>query len=198
MNIVVVPGIHSPTLNYQFIQAIQPLLEEAWVVPGQSVPVYSPQHVFTFLHGQWEQRASDSPKTGHDAPSVLFIGFSAGVVGSIGAARQWQARGGGVRALIAFDGWGVPLYGNFPIHRVSHDGWTHWSSGYWGNTQDGFYAEPPVAHLDLWRSPHTAAGIRTDSQQLTNRPLPDSKLSNAQQPETAATFVRSLLERYSD
>ena len=186
MNIIVVPGIHSSTLTHEFIQSVQPYLNEAWIVPGQNVPVYSPQHVLTFLHEQWNQMVSVKPKTRHDAQSVLFIGFSAGVVGSIGAARQWQALGGQVRALIGFDGWGVPLYGDFPIHRVSHDAWTHWSSGYFGNIQASFYADPAVAHLELWRSPHTASGIRTDSRQSYSHPS-----------ETAADFVRSLLVHYS-
>lgn len=191
MNVVVVPGIHPSTLTHEFIQAVHPCLNQAWIVPGQQIPVYSPQHVLTFLREQWEQMVSVNTKTRHDARSVLFIGFSAGVVGSIGAARQWQAQGGQVRALIVFDGWGVPLYGDFPIHRVSHDAWTHWSSGYFGNTQASFYADPPVAHLELWRSPHTASGIRTDSKPSNAQP------SNAQPLETAADFVRSLLAHYS-
>ncbi|WP_421656938.1 hypothetical protein [Leptothermofonsia sp. ETS-13] len=88
----------------------------------------------------------------------MFIGFSAGVAGAIGAAWGWQWWGGKVKALIALDGWGVPLVGNFPIHRVSHDYFTHWSSALLGAGEDSFYAEPGVEHLDLWRSPHTASG----------------------------------------
>ena len=57
-----------------------------------------------------------------------------------------------MKALIAFDGWGVPLVGNFPIYRISHDQFTHWSSELLGKGDKSFYADPPVEHLDLWRS----------------------------------------------
>lgn len=203
MNIVVVPGLHPPRLTHRFVQSLQPLLKDAWIVPGQSIPVYSPQHVFTFLQQQWRQTMKDAELYNGPSQSLIFIGFSAGVVGSLGAARLWQTMGNQVLALIALDGWGVPLYGEFPIHRVSHDFWTHWSSGYFGHTQESFYVEPAIDHLDLWRSPHTASGIRTKAlhpphHPFVDAPLPDAPLPDAQQPETAASFVRSLLEHYMD
>lgn len=187
MNIVVIPGIHAPSLTREFVKSLNPLLEEAWIVPEHSVPVYSPQHVFTFLQQTWSKVSPDFTSSDCRSKPLIFIGFSAGVVGSLGAARLWQAAGNRVLALIALDGWGVPLYGEFPIHRVSHDFWTHWSSGYFGNTQESFYVEPAIEHLELWRSPHTASGICTSS-----------KKSRPQQPETAATFVRSLIKHYGE
>ena len=51
----------------------------------------------------------------------MFIAFSAGVVAAVTAAMQWQGEGGKIKGLIAFDGWGVPLLGDFPVYRVSHD-----------------------------------------------------------------------------
>ena len=196
MHIVVVPGFHSSSLTHAFLQSMHPLLDKAWVVDSNRVPTYSPHHVLTLLHAEWEQLEAGRSNARDHCQTVLFIGFSAGVVGSIGAARQWQAQGRQVRALIAFDGWGVPLYGNFPIHRVSHDSWTHWSSGGWGDTQASFYADPPVNHLDLWRSPHMASGIRTDAKQFPSS-FDSSSLKHDSQPsETAASFVRSLLEYY--
>lgn len=119
---------------------------------------------------------------------VLFIGFSAGVVGAIGAAWSWQFLGGRVKAFIALDGWGVPLWGDFPIHRLSHDRFTHWSSAMLGSGADNFYAEPPVEHLDLWRSPQNSLGWWVNSNKGAQ---PSSYLS-------AAEFLIMLLNRYQE
>jgi hypothetical protein len=73
---------------------------------------------------------------------LLLIGFSAGVVGAIAAANLWQGQGRRVAAVIAVDGWGVPQVGDFPLHRVSHDYFTHWSSAVLGAGADSFYADP--------------------------------------------------------
>ncbi len=55
----------------------------------------------------------------------------------------------------------MPLLANFPIYRISHDRFTHWSSSILGEGESGFYADPEVEHLDLWRSPHTCRGWQT-------------------------------------
>ena len=89
---------------------------------------------------------------------VMIIGFSAGVVGAIAAARLWEKQGGKITGLVAIDGWGVPLGGNFPIHRLSHDAFTHWSSGLLGAGAGAFYADPAVDHLQLWQAPETVWG----------------------------------------
>lgn len=190
MKVVVVPGIHSSQITHSFLQSLHPLLNQAWVVPSDDIPAYSPQHVFTYLHQHYFLVHGGASDGDTNLEPLVFIGFSAGVVGSIGVARQCRSLGIPVKALIAFDGWGVPLYGDFPIYRVSHDRWTHWSSCGLGRCDGGFYANPSVEHLELWRSPHTASGIRTYSQQLRDQP------NHSQQPETAATFVRSLLQHY--
>jgi hypothetical protein len=173
MSIVICPGIHSPNLTENFIFGLQlPQTQEATVFPTEKYPVYSPLHVLDFLLPNCH-----SPLT--------FIAFSAGVVGAIGAARLWQAQGGTVTALIALDGWGVPLEGDFPIHRISHDRFTAWSSALLGAGADSFYADPPVAHLELWRSPQTVQGWWTT-------------LNHSQQPvsTTVANFITVLLQRY--
>jgi len=54
--------------------------------------------------------------------------------GSLGVA----AIGGHVKAFVLLDGWGVPLVGNFPIHRLSHDYFTQ-SSAVLGSGNDSFY-----------------------------------------------------------
>lgn len=131
-------------------------------------------------------------------PALVFVAFSAGVVGAIAAARLWQAQGGSVKALIALDGWGVPLYGKFPIHRLSHDYFTHWSSALLGSGCDNFYADPAVEHLDLWRSPQQTQGWQERSPiQLTGKAgLSDRKTSLI--PTTATQFLRSLLNHYGE
>jgi len=128
----------------------QPLI----VFPADRLPPYSGGHVFHFVRDRLRQECPDS----YRQLPLVWIGFSAGVVGAIAAAWAWQWRGGRVQAFFALDGWGVPLGGDFSIYRLSHDPFTHWSSALLGNGTDSFYADPPVTHLDLWRSPQTIGG----------------------------------------
>jgi hypothetical protein len=156
MSIVLCPGLHDPVLTEGFWKAIQQAqrshsamaeLPHAYIVPDAQRWAFSPVHTLQFLH-----------KTFPMSEPLVLVGFSAGVVGMAGAAWAWQQQGGTIGALVALDGWGVPLYGSFPIYRLSHDGFTHWSSQALGMGRDPFYAEPGVAHLDLWRSPDRAWG----------------------------------------
>lgn len=140
--IAICPGFHAPQLTQNFLDATHP--PGAIVFPDSP---YDGSAIADFLARQI------SP-----SGSVLLVGFSAGVVGAIAAAYLWQQRGGKVRALIAIDGWGVPLFANFPIYRLSHDEFTHWSSSLLGAGTENFYAQPDVSHLELWRSPQTAWG----------------------------------------
>ncbi len=117
-------------------------------MPYPQVPIYSPSHVVEFL----SQHHSPS------AAPVLVLAFSAGVVGALGAARLWQGQGGKVSALVALDGWGVALGEDFPVHRLSHDWFTDWSSALLGPGREDFYADPPVPHLFLWHSPQQTWG----------------------------------------
>jgi hypothetical protein len=154
------------------------------VFPTENFPAYSGLHILHFLLTSFNMSSdrfsgSDGfsciPLRSHDFQKIcpehcfnpeidcisqlkkfpiLIISFSAGVVGAIAAASIWQSIGGTIRAFIALDGWGVPLYGNFPIHRLSHDAFTHYTSSLLGSGEDSFYADPSVAHETLWRSPH--------------------------------------------
>lgn len=173
MKIVICPGMHPPELTEQFVASLGRSEEEFLMFPSDRLPVYSPQHILEFL--------SDTPRS----TPLIFIGFSAGVVGAIAAANRWQTGGGTVRSLIAIDGWGVPVFGNFPIHRLSHDYFTHWSSALLGSGTDSFYADPPVEHLDLWRSPQTATGYWVSSTKPRSVRL------------SADTFLSTLLDNYS-
>jgi hypothetical protein len=168
MPLVVCPGIHPPPLTDNFLAALD-RKSPVQVIPAQRIPVYSPLHVLAFLESTFPV-----------STALILLGFSAGVVGSFGAALAWQGLGGKVTALIAVDGWGVPLFANFPIHRLSHDPFTHWSGRVLGGNAESFYADPGVAHLDLWRSPDLALGWRSE---------------NADQKISAAAFLKQLLDQ---
>lgn len=148
MSIVICPGIHSPELTDSFIRGLQDQIKGDYLVLPTEFAPYS-----AIAISQWLDRQPLS-KT----EPLSFIAFSAGVVGSIGAAKRWQTQGGRVKCLIAFDGWGMPLVADFPIYRVSHDYFTHWSSSLLGAGETGFYADPEVGHLDLWQSPSDIYG----------------------------------------
>lgn len=113
--------------------------------------------------------------------AIGLIGFSAGVVAALGAAQAWQRRGGRVRAVFAWDGWGVALPGGLPIYRFSHDQWTHRSSAWLGPGRAQFWADPPLAHQAFWRSPDRAWGWWS---------VPDRAPSRT----TAATMLQTYLQ----
>lgn len=187
MNVILCPGIHEYSLTKSFTESLKNVIynsssEKSSVnileFPANNLSALSGFHIFQFLR--------DSLVNQPESP-VVFIGFSAGVVGAITAASLWQNTVGNVKAFIAIDGWMVPIYGNFPIHRMSHDYFTHWSSCLLSSGNDNFYAQPAVEHLELWRSPSNVAGNWVDS------PSGESPL-----PLTAAEFINVLLKRYED
>ena len=186
-SLVICPGIHDLQLTQDFLEALHSSetsnLSSRWtdkvlIFPTQDYPAYSAIHILEFLQRHFGQMT----------PPLVFISFSAGVAGAIGAAWGWQLSGGQVKAFIAFDGWGVPLYGNFPIHRLSHDYFTHWSSALLGAGEESFYADPAIAHLDFWQKPnlcrgwwiHPAAAGKPEQRTYT----------------TAAQFINRLLQVY--
>lgn len=194
---VIAPGIHSPSLTDDFMRGLIKCPKNVLLPTSPALPAYSPKHLCLFL------QTSIHPKQITKTEALLFIGFSAGVVACIGAAREWQSLGGKVSALVAVDGWGVPLYGNFPIHRISHDQWTHSSSHLLGGTGLSFYSNPPVSHLALWRSPNKVVGVQVDAPTLSLRPdrLPwQSGLAKTRTHTslTVAMFIHQLLQRYGE
>jgi hypothetical protein len=180
MSIIICPGIHEASITESFITGcFHPTTDrEILVVPTEGILAVSAFHVLQFLRDRLKNKLR-SP--------VVFISFSAGVVGAIGAALSWQILGGQVQAFMAIDGWGVPLWGNFPIHRLSHDYFTHWSSTLLDGGKDNFYADPSVEHLAIWRSPAIVQGRWVDS--LTAPP---------QTYLSCAEFLHLLLNRYQE
>ena len=188
MSVVICGGIHAPELTQSVVEGLvgSPLsnaydssnLRNILIFPAidYSVAAFS---IVEFLRERQGEPKETSP--------LVFISFSAGVIGAIGAAWGWQLLGGHVAAFIALDGWGVPLFGNFPIHRLSHDYFTHWSSALLGSGFDSFYADPPVEHLSMWRSPQIVEGwwLHSDGTQVLER-------------LSAADFLTMLLKCYEE
>lgn len=168
MDVLVCSGIHGPELTEAFLAEVKAAIAHRdpnghspaihwWILPPE-VPPYAPQQVSNFCEGCGCRGSSPELAFDPQAP-LVWLGFSAGVVGAIATARAWQRQGRQTAAFIAFDGWGVPLAGDFPLYRFSHDRFTAQTSE-WPQASAGvFYAEPAVPHLDLWRSPSTAGGI---------------------------------------
>lgn len=186
-SVIICPGFHEPQLTQDFLEGLHrgetSSLSSRWrekvlIFPTQDYPAYSGVHILEFLQRHTSQLT----------PPVVFISFSAGVAGAIGAAWGWQMLGRKVRAFIAVDGWGVPLYGNFSIHRLSHDYFTHWSCALLGAGEDSFYADPPIEHLDLWRLPDVCKGWRVHPATVG---IPEQRTFT-----TAAQFITQLLHRY--
>jgi len=196
MSIIICPGIHEPELTESFRVGLLDLVSNGAIAthpanillyPGKDVLVLSAFHILQFLRA----RLTDSLKS-----PIIFISFSAGVVGAIGAAHLWQLLGGTVKAFIAIDGWGVPLQGNFPIHRMSHDYFTHWSSCLLGCGQNNFYAQPAVDHLSMWRC-LTESRSESTSQAVQGWWVDSSiEISPPKGYLTAAEFLLMLLKRY--
>ncbi|MEM6835983.1 MAG: hypothetical protein AAF609_03925 [Cyanobacteria bacterium P01_C01_bin.120] len=180
MTLIVCPGIHDAALSDRFLWALNQQLQQtdsALVPTHQLLPTsqywpFDGWAVWSFLQQQADPQAP-----------LLLIGFSAGVVGAIAAANLWQAQGRSVAAVIALDGWGVPQVGSWPLHRVSHDHFTHWSSALLGAGHDSFYAEPAIAHLALWQFPEQALGKSIGQ-------------SGKPEPMTAIAFIAKLVARY--
>jgi hypothetical protein len=199
MNIIICPGIHKLELTRGFLEGLQwrrnghlsgdGKIGNVWVFPTQEYPAYSAVCILQFLEECIVKNLSDRST---ELP-VIFISFSAGVVGAIGAAWGWQLLGRQVKAFIAVDGWGVPLIGNFPIHRLSHDYFTHWSSALLGSGNDSFYADPSVDHLQLWHQPQNVRGC------WVRAPGTEKQFSSAAGEKsltTAAKFITHLLQIY--
>jgi hypothetical protein len=172
-------GIHDVQLTENFIAIFKQYhsVEHYLVFPTNKYLAYSPWHLYHFL----QQEIPNLQQY-----RLIFIAFSAGCVAAIGTATILDNIYHNVNGLIAFDGWGVPLVANFPIYRVSHDYFTHWSSQLLGGGTVNFYANPDVSHLDLWGQPQQVRGWQVESLTLGNYIIIPIHLLD---------FLISLLER---
>lgn len=156
MKVIICPGVHDPQLSDRFLSSLFDLKKDAtaseWqnqflTFPTAKYPAYSAYHLYCWLKLQNPAREE-----------LFFIAFSAGVVAAIGAIAALKLQKIQTSGLVAIDGWGVPLWGKFPIYRFSHDYFTHWSSALLGTGQTGFYSDPAVEHLAMWHSPENCGG----------------------------------------
>lgn len=191
MTVVICPGMHDAELTQNFLASLGERLSDFLIFPVDRYPAYSTLHLLDFLRRQFSNPMIASPAPQTVQVPLVFVGFSAGVVAAIGAAHVWRWMGGSVKAFIAIDGWGVPLWGDFPIHRLSHDHFTHWSSALMGAGEDSFYASPSVPHWDLWRSPQQVKGVW-----VASATSPETIEQTVQ--TTASEFLLSLLSRYGE
>lgn len=171
--LLICPGIHDPSLTHSFLDGIARSSANLAIFPTTEAPPYSPTATLSFF-----QRTALRPPS--ETPPLQIIAFSAGVVGAIAAAHLWQLQGGQIASILALDGWGVPAWANFPVYRLSHDAFTHWSSQFMGGSVPSFYADPAVDHLELWRSPHRTQGWQISGCGLRHR-------------TTAAMFIQEIL-----
>jgi hypothetical protein len=191
--VAIVPGFHERSLSEQLVRSlpafVQPHLAD--VFPADPIAV------FRWLTQTFGSPQASAPKNTPNQPiSLVAIGFSAGVVGLTGALSQWQQQGGSVARFLAVDGWGVPIIG-LPVSRLSHDSFTHWSSLLLGSGEVNFYADPPVAHLEMWGAADRVAGRQVTGWQMADNPTKSDPSATAKLGEdsmTAAEFLRRQLE----
>ncbi len=174
--VMVCPGFHEARLTAQWVRSLPPFVTPhvAKAFPANSLAVFD----WLVQTTSWQSAAQPSW-----VQPIVAVGFSAGVVGLAGALALWQQQGGKVAKFFALDGWGVPVVG-LPVCRLSHDSFTHWSTLPLGAGKVNFYADPPVAHLQLWEAPQ-----RVNGWQVSGWPHEAAKL-----PMTAAEFLRQQLQ----
>ncbi|MGF1604070.1 MAG: hypothetical protein ACFCU8_19050 [Thermosynechococcaceae cyanobacterium] len=194
--IVICPGFHARAWTDRFLQGMRfPNPDSLWVFPAEEYPACSGVHIFNFLYeissGSVRSNTAsiDAQITERNGLGItpILIGFSAGVVGVMQAAWVWRQLGGDIAAIIAIDGWGVPLLSDIPCYRLSHDRFTHWSSAVLGRGCDRFYADPSMAHSELWQSPQNAQGWWICDHESQSDPKTAT---------TAADFIHHLLIRH--
>src|SRR4028118_2132188 len=107
MRLVICPGVHEPKLTDCFLTGLsglrglaadrqnQQIVEPVKIFPAHKYPPFSALDVWNFLCT--EELAGES---------LVFVSFSAGVAGAIGAAWMWQQLGGKGGGLFGFGGGG--------------------------------------------------------------------------------------------
>lgn len=155
-------GFHGPeaTDGMRTLWASDPVISAIpAVVLGDGVP-WAPLSAHA-LRQSLERARPTSPDLGRGQDpglDLILWAFSAGGVGAVALAQHWQRYRGRVRAIFLLDGWGVPWAGAAPLHRLSHDAFTHHSSRGLGAGRADFFAQPAVPHLQLWQRPQGVMG----------------------------------------
>jgi hypothetical protein len=178
--LIVVGGMQSPHYSTPILTA---MANDAVLSQGRAM-VFPANPPWTVLSGQtirhWlDAELGQSSVSSHSVPLVIWA-FSAGCVGMVALVSHWQQYRGKVLACFALDGWGVPLLASVPTYRLSHDSFTHNTSGWLGQGPINFYADPAVPHSQLWQSPQSVMGW-----QVIDRPA----AKPLREPLTAAEFL---------
>lgn len=193
--LVINQGFHPPAPTaalladlgrYEIWQALTPV-----VIPAQPtwrvLSAYALRQALLSALGRSLAEAIAQP------PQLFFLAFSGGCVGAAGAARHWHSLGCPVTAFFAVDGWGLPLVLPFPVHRLSHDLFTHQSSLRLGRDRLDFYADPAAAHLDLWRCPSQIGGYQVEADGFASDDAGAAAGATAPAQTTAAAFIAARL-----
>ena len=183
--LIICPGFHPRSWTDAFLQNMSFVdAHPICLFPTEKYPACSGIHLFEFMRSCVGCN-SKTPWTPCESVPIL-ISFSAGVVGAMQAAWAWQRLGGQIAAILAIDGWGVPLVSSIPCYRLSHDLFTHWSSALLGAGHDSFYASPAISHADLWKMPQQVEGFWMGQENgcETRRPL------------NAAAFMQQIVHRH--
>ena len=171
MKVIICPGVHDVALSDSFLASIlAPNQNQVLLFPTNQYPAYSPHHLYRWI---CQENKAQEP--------LFLIAFSAGVVAAMGAILALKLRKIKILGLVAIDGWGVPLWGEFPIYRFSHDYFTHWSSALLGTGKNSFYSDPAVDHLTMWGEPEFCQGW------VTQKNLPPRK-------STTKDYLLEILE----
>lgn len=184
--LIICPGFHPRSWTDAFLQNIDfAVAYPIWLFPTEQYPACSGIHLLNFMRSCVGCN-SKTLLTALCEYAPIFISFSAGVVGAMQAAWAWQQLGGQVAAIVAIDGWGVPLVSKIPCYRLSHDFFTHWSSAVLGGGHDSFYASPDKSHADLWKTPQQVEGWWIDQE----------KGFETRERLTAAAFIQKIVHRH--
>ena len=176
--VLICGGIHSPTWTDSFLCCLSNCRDRDWnylVFPSHYYPPYDGRKVYQFVvedYGKPDQ-----------SKALLVIAFSAGVVGALIASHLWQRHGGKIKVFLAIDPWGIPLVGDFAIHTLSHDWFTHITMINFNRCYDSFYADPSVTHEQIWRAPNLVEGWWQKTRSLKQR-------------INAASFINLWIEEY--
>ena len=186
MTLVICPGVHPSVWTHSFLNQLDDQLAKQLptgkqidrVIPTHQNAPWSAYALRTFMESQM---ASHAP--------LIFVAFSAGCVAAMGVARYWVEQGRPVAAVIALDGWGLPVTGPFDTYRLSHDAFTHQTSAYLGAGNKSFYADPPVSHQYLWCQPAQVTGWQVNNLSADPR---------SETPTTALAFLVGCLSEYPE
>jgi hypothetical protein len=184
--VVIVPGFHAPQLTQALVRSLPPFVQPYVIGAFPADPIAVLNEITQTLgtpHAHKKDLKESRPA------GLIAIGFSAGVVGLAGALTLWQQQGGQVSRFFAVDGWGVPIVG-LPLCRLSHDYFTHWSSQLLGAGEVSFYADPPVAHLEMWGEVSRVFGRQVKGRQVK---ATEQKAQLCDESMTMAAFLRQQL-----